>query len=152
MKKIFSSLENEHKYVIFLSEFTIDILKRSCCCPIDYFKERDLNNFYKLYQKERLLTILDSDNIDFKGKQIYFDDIDTHIPKYDNLYIKVNDHFYVSYTEYLKFITQFNFNLYSSVFAKFGLKKLHVRSLTILWKKETYRIHLMLELVELMYR
>ena len=125
MKKIFCSLEHEHKYVIFLSEFTIDMLKRNCCCvPIDYFKKKDLNNFYKLYQTERLLTILNTDNINFKEKQIYFDDIDTHIPKYDNLYMKVNENFYISYSEYLKSITQFNFNLYSSVFTKFGLKKI----------------------------
>ena len=124
-KKIFCSLEHEHKYVIFLSEVTIDMLKRNCCCaPIDYFKKKDLNNFYKLYQKERLLTILNTDNIDFKEKKIYFDDIDTNMPKFDNLYIKVNEHFYISYKEYLKCITQFNFNLYSSVFTKFGLKKI----------------------------
>ena len=107
MKKIFCSLDYEHKYVIFLSEVTIEMLKKNCCCPIDYFKKKDLNNFFKLYQKERLLTILNTDNIDFKEKKIYFDDIDTMMPKFDNLYIRVNDHFYISYSEYLKCITQF---------------------------------------------
>jgi hypothetical protein len=119
---ILCDIENEHKYIIFLSDITISILKTKCCIPIEYFKKRDIKNFYKLYQKERLLTILDSSNIDFN--KYYFDDIDTNIPKYDNLYIRVNKYFYVSYSKYLRLITQFNFNLYSHILARFGLKKI----------------------------
>ena len=120
--EVLSDINMKHKYIIFLSDTAIHSLKKNCCMPIEYFKKKDIEQFYKLYQKERLLTIIDSSNIDFD--KYYFDDIDTTIPKYDNLYIRVNRYFYVSYSEYLRSITKFNFKLYSNILAKFGLKKI----------------------------
>lgn len=124
--KLFSNIDSEHKYIIFLSETTIEYMKTNCCymCPRDSFKKSHIKKMYDLYQKQRLLTILDSTQIDFKKREIYFDDIETRTPKYDNLYLKINPHFYVSYAEYLQQITKFNFNLHSYVFSKFGLKRI----------------------------
>ena len=119
----FTNIYKYHKYIIFLSELTLEHLK--CCnCGYDGLKKKHLKNFYSLYEREELLTIISTKQINFVKEQLFFDDINNHYPKRDCLYIRINDNYYISYENYLENITKFNFILYSSLFSKFGLKKI----------------------------
>ena len=122
-ESFFMNIKNNHKYIIFLSEKTIEYLK--CCnCCYDKIKNRHLKNFYNLYETEKLLTIISTLNIDFIKDNLFFDDINNNYPKKDCLYIRINSNYYISYENYLENITKFNFTLYSILFSKFGLKKI----------------------------
>lgn len=119
----FKNIKNPHQYIIFLSDITLEHLK--CCnCGSDNLKKKHLKNFYNLWQTEELLTIINPDYINFLKLQMYFDSINNNFPKRDCLYIRINNHYYISYENYLENITKFNFDLYSSLFSKFGLKKI----------------------------
>lgn len=123
-ESFFKNIKHNHKYIIFLSELTIENLK--CCnCGYDKLRKKHLRNFYNLYETEELLTIISANNINFVKEQLFFDDIDNHYPRRDCLYIKINSNYYISYENYLENITKFSFTLYSSLFSKFGLKKIN---------------------------
>jgi len=123
----------EYNFLIFISDKNSNIIKK---------KEKDrkkfINRIFKscvsfdlsrkhFEQTGKIKFILNYEVNDFlKNKNIYFDTDSEKIPRYDILYLKVNDHFFINEERYFDKITEYYFNLYCNVFSKLGLRNIHL--------------------------
>jgi len=123
----------EYHFLIFISDKNSDLIKKK-----EKNRKKFINRIFRscnsfnlsrkhFEQTGKIKFILNDEVNDFlKNKNIYFDTDFERIPRYDILYIKVNDHFFINETKYFDKITEFYFNLYCNVFSKLGLKNIHL--------------------------
>ena len=123
----------EYNFLIFISDKNSDIIKKK-----EKNRKKFINRIFRgcisfdlsrkhFEQTGKIKFILNTEVDDFlKNKNIYFDTDSERIPRYDILYLKVNDHFFINEEKYFDKITEYYFNLYCNVFSKLGLKNIHL--------------------------
>ncbi len=123
----------KYNFLLFISEKNSNLIKKKerdnkkCikkifggCTSFNYTR-----NYYEQTTKTKF--ILNDEVDDFlKNFNLYFDTDHDTTPFYDVLYIKVNDNYFIREPIYFDKITEYYFNLYSSVFSKLGLKKIYL--------------------------
>ena len=123
----------EYNFLIFISDKNSDIIRKK-----EKNRKKFINRIFRgcvsfdlsrkhFEQTGKIKFILNNEVTDFlKNKNIYFDTDSEKIPRYDILYLKVNDHFFINEEKYFDKITEYYFNLYCNVFSKLGLKNIRL--------------------------
>jgi hypothetical protein len=123
----------EYNFLIFISDKNSDIIRKK-----EKNRKKFINRIFRgcvsfdlsrkhFEQTGKIKFILNTEVDNFlKNKNIYFDTDSERIPRYDILYLKVNDHFFINEEKYFDKITEYYFNLYCNVFSKLGLKNIHL--------------------------
>ena len=123
----------EYNFLIFISDKNSNIIKKK-----EKNRKKFINRIFrscvsfdlsrKHFEQTGKIKFILNDEVDnfLKNKNIYFDTDSERIPRYDILYLKVNEHFFINEEKYFDKITEYYFNLYCNVFSKLGLKNIHL--------------------------
>jgi len=124
--------KNKDKFdsLLFLSknnESLINYTPKSCFYPI---REIYLEEIRKHLHITERMDIIPSDEYGsyFTSNIIFFDDEDhENDPKFDVLYRRINDYYFVSNNEYFQKCSEYYFKLYSNIFALTNLQKITMK-------------------------
>jgi hypothetical protein len=124
--------KNKDKFdsLLFLSknnESLINYTPKSCFYPIREIYLKEIRKHLHITER---MDIIPSDEYDsyFTSNIIFFDDEEhENDPKFDVLYRRINDYYFVSNNEYFQKCSDYYFKLYSNIFALVDLQKITMK-------------------------